>query len=262
MTAITNGRQAAETPEALSPVRLLREAMLLIRGASPAILYLWVGVATIMVLAQFSTSLISLKTASPQFSSGYLGYRFAVIVFSGVANGLLLRLLFEGRAARLRFDRLLFECAGLLMLGQFAVSTIVLSIMGSVDPAEDPTGAGLRMVGVGVAVLVLYYFLAKLALWPLARLEGRDLSLGQAWRLMRRTVRSLVGAWTLAAIPIMGPMYAGYAIFHVDPFNPTPAYTVFATVLSSTFGLVTQGVLVAIYRRRVGETRDVAAVFD
>jgi hypothetical protein len=49
---------------------------------------------------------------------------------------------------------------------------------------------------------------------------------------------------------------------HVDPLNPTPAYIVFTTVLSSTFGLVTQGVLVAIYRRRVGATHDVAAVFD
>jgi hypothetical protein len=206
MTAIANERQAAEPPEMLSPVRLLREAIGLIRRASPTIAYLWLGIAAIMVFAQFGASLVSLKTASPQFSSGYLGYRFAIIVVSGVANGLLLRLLFEGRATKLRFDRPLFECAGLLMLGQFAVSAISLSIMGGVDPAKDPTGAALRSVGAWVSVLVLYYFLAKLALWPLARLEGRDVSLEQAWRLMRRTVRSLVGASALAAIPIMGPM--------------------------------------------------------
>jgi len=259
MTAIANGRVAA--PEVLASTRLLRESIGLIRAAYPTVLYAWLAIFAVSALIQFGAVRVGLST-TPQVSGGYIGYMLAVIAFSGAAHALTLRLLSEGRVGWLRFDRPLLECAGLLMLGQFILSANTLLAIG-LTPAGNPKGVTLVQASIGLGNLVLLYVMAKLVLWPLARLDGRlEVSAAQAWGRMRRTVRSLVGAWLLAAIPLMGPTFVGYFAFHVNPAHPHPAYVVLATGLGVVQGLVNQGVVIAIYRQRLGGGRSVAEVFD
>jgi hypothetical protein len=204
-----------------------------------------------------------ITSTSVKTNLGYV-YQAFQVVFQGCTSALALRLLSDPGANWLRFDRPLLECVGLLVFAQSLSTGLGLlgAQMAAAGGARSMSG-WLWSIGGNIVLLLLSYAWAKLMLFPVARLEGRDdISLHDAWRMMRRTVRSYVGAWVIVGIPFLGPLYAAYAALHVNPKDPAPAYVVLSTVVTAAMGLVNSALIMAVYRKRVKEGRDVAEVFD
>jgi hypothetical protein len=262
MAELASGGRAGgrPQPEVLSPAMLLSEALSLIRQHLPLTVYFWLGYSTLLAAAQMAGRALGVSMTPTTLSSGFVAYELATGVLSAVAGALILRLFLEGRERWLRFDRRFLECVAILVLGTLA--SVAITVL-TFARAGDAASVAAQRLGGSLVNLALLYVMAKLALWPVGRLVGVAMTPARAWGLMRRTVRSLVLLYLMLGIVLAIPWFIGLAIFGLQSLqNPPPAFLVAASYVGGALTLVGQGVIVAIYRRRVGESRDFADVFD
>jgi len=250
----TGGPVDAERPAFLNPVTLVGEAIRAIISRLPESIYIWLASSLGLAVADFAAQGRELQVKSLDMSALDPAWAVAAL-FGGGVSAIFMRLLLAGRDGWLSLDWRLLQCAGLLALGQLLPAAAADLAAGGRGVPIDPHAQLYLLCGRLAAGLAAWYVSAKLLLWPVDRLAGRtDLTPEQSWRLMRRTLRSLVLAWLLIGIPDLlaeGSMKA----LRLDPESLPPVLHIANICLGAATGLILDAVIVAIYRRRVGGER-------
>lgn len=257
---MTGGTIGLRRPQFLNPVELIREGVGKAVDAGSAFWAIWaiygVAVAGIQIGAKAAGLSILANPTSPQT----IAYQLLLVLAASLAQTLGLRLVLGQREAWLRLDRAALAAGGLLFLAQATISATAAIMASSMTGGRFSFASYL--VGL-VAYLGGVYVAGKLALWPLEILAGRrDAGPGRAWRLMRGTLRSLVLASVLLAIPLGAVSLLGTVVVRIGPQNQPWPFVLVTTAAAVVAAAIGQGVIVAIYEKRGGLPETVGEIFD
>lgn len=262
MTA-ADERRGVGINERIGTITVLKGAVARLRAAGWRAAVIWLAIGGAAYATQVGFTALGVRPAEPQANGGYTAYALVSAAVSGAGVAWALRLLVQGRAAWLTFDRRFVECAGLLgalTLAFLAISGAYTAFAGAVAP--DSGAAGMAGLGVGVAYLLAAYVSLKLTLWPVGRLTGRiEVTAARSWRLMRKATRGLILAYLLLLIPLI--VVAGAAMAPIIAAGGEARGLTLVVLQFSTaaFSLVAYAMTATLYALRVEAPATVADVF-
>ncbi|MBW8815737.1 MAG: hypothetical protein JF588_20155 [Caulobacterales bacterium] len=250
----------ARRPPWLSPADLVREGVARTVAAGPVFWGIWAVYGIVAAAAQLGARAAGLAVLTQPLASASIAYQLLLILSGTLAAVLGLRLLLRGSEGWWRLDRTALYAAGLLVVGQVSLTAVSMLLTGSMIGGQFAIGRYL--VG-----LVLYiagiYALGKLALWPVGIIAGRaDMTPARAWRMMRRTLRSLVLSMILLGLPVAAISIYGAVVLRMNPQAQPTAMVLALTLAATLMSLVNQGVIVSIYDRRGGRPETLGDVFE
>lgn len=258
MTAIA-GEKPVGLNERISAMTQLTGALARVRRGGWPLASVWLGLSVAYTAISAASAALGVgpeDLATP----GYLMELLAQSAVGGIGSALALRLMIGSGERWLRFDAGLAACAAViaLMTAGFSIPLMAFSGLGSTPSPLLVVAAFAVLVGFVVGAFAWL----RLSLWPAGILFGRrDLRPAQAWRLMRRATRGLLGGYVLFGVPF------GLVLALVEPtFVPgsdwaTTAGTAAMQFAAAAYLIACNGLVATVYDLRAGRSASLAEVF-
>lgn len=267
MTAGVLGESARGAPAGrISAATQVRDAVARIGAAwRPLGVLLAVLIAAQMGFYELDVKLAGFNRAGAGFTLSQVGAIIARTLTVNLVTTVMLRVLLEGAGAWRRVDgrfwgavALFWLADGLLTASGYAWGEVQRSAILQRQLWIWPLTAAIY--------LVAYCGLARLTLWPVGALMGReDVTAARSWRLMRRATRGYLLAHLVVVIPMV-VANVGWVAWSVtnDPQAPTPLHAIQQgqKALAAVMGLWSAALIATIYQLRVENPATVADVFD
>jgi hypothetical protein len=260
MTAMA-GEGLAPTAR-IGGITLVKGAVARMRQGGWRTLGLWLGVAGVGWVIQAGAQAAGLQANVPALSLASVANMLLTAASAGLGAALTLRLFVQGRAGWLKVDRGLLECAGLTagMTLIFSVIPAVYAIatQGWIDPGLMFGAATV----VGLIYLVGAYAALKLTLWPICRLTGRtDVTVGRAWRLMRKAARGLILGYAIFIVPFLVVVAGSMGTLTRAGGQLAGMSLVVFEVMGAAYAVACYALGATLYRLRVEAPATVADLF-
>lgn len=226
----------------------------------------WRTLALCLALAAFSWGLqiageaVGVNLAAPTIGPGYVVYILLTAAGTGLGAALAMRLFTRGPAQWLAFDRPLLTGAA-VMAGMTASFALISAIYASATRDVGASAAGTAGLVVALAYLVLMFAMIRLTLWPVALVMGRRVSLGAAWRAMRKATRGTIFGYLIFAIPFVLAAVSRWPDLAAGRQPEGWWQGVFA-LAGSVYALAVYGMAATVYAIRIEAPATVADVFD
>lgn len=239
----------------LNPVDLMQDGVSRIRAAGAPFWIIWGVYGALVLAAQLGAQTAGVSGATP--SPPAIAYQVFLAILTSVVEVLGLHRLLQGEEGWLRLDGRKLYAAGLLAGAQLAIAAGTMLM-----PSAKGGGTGGVLFGLSL-YLAGVYMIGKLALWPVGIIAGEpQLTPLRAWRAMRRTLRSLVLTMMILSVPTIVVALFGVIALRTTADTQPASMIAAATLGAVLMSLVSQGVVVSIYERRVRAPRTLAAVFE
>lgn len=269
MTAATSGETAAGSrTERISTMTQVRGALHRVSASWRLLLTLFLlSVSVAVGFDRIDRAVADLNKAS----QGFTLLQVATILLRVLASSLLaaveLRvLLWPGERAWRRFDRPLLDGVVFYLVVNAVFVAASYGFMRAVNAANLGDKPWV-MLAVAAGYAAIFGVVFRLALWPAARLKGReDVTLAQSWRLMRRATRGFVLAHVaVGAIPFVA--FTAIWMMSVVSLDTgvRPSAAVFQqglVIIWIGLGVWSRALTATVYRLRVESPATVAKVFD
>lgn len=255
-------KEAAAGDAAVGAGTLMRGVVSGLRSGGLPLLVLWLTI---------SAGALGIQVAIEQFTPPGVTVTWAVLAFAGilfaaVGGAAALRLMLGAGVEGLRPDRGFLECAGLL-----AVAGLLFAAPAWLNALLFPPGAPspepwIRVLVVVTAGPLIGFALLQVAVWPVARLVGRqDVTAAKAWERMRGAVLGYVVACLAVAVPFFAISVASVAIglqtTGIQPLQ-TPVYRMAGPWIATAWAFYGLALAATVYRVRIEPQRNMAEVFD
>jgi len=266
MTAMTTDgeRRGIGPGQRIGTITVLKGAVARLRAAGWRAAVVWLAIGGAAYAVQIGFAALGVRPAAPQATGWYPAYALVSAMVGGAGVAWALRLLVQGRAAWLTFDRRFVECAGLLAaltLAFLAISAVYTGFATAMGPAS--AAAGVAGLGVGIAYIAAAYVSLKLTLWPVGRLTGRtEVTAARSWRLMRKATRGLILGYLVLLIPLIVVAGAAMAPIVAAGGEARGLTLVVLQFGTAAFSLAAYAMTATIYTLRVENPATVADVFD
>jgi len=262
MTAgvVDGGRATVGRAERIGTAAIVTGAAKRLWAGGWRTLALWAAIAAIGWGLQAGAAAGGVNIAGTAPGPGYFAYLLASALLSGVGAALALRLFVRGPAGWLTFDR------GLL-LGAAAMAGVTLAFAGmsQISVAMSKSGNQALVIGGGVGFAFVYlgavFVGLRLNLWPIGLIMGRALSVGTAWRLMRKATRGLLLGYLVYMIPFAFVMAANWGDLSAGRTPGGWGQGLFV-IVGAAYGIAAYAMSAVLYELRVENPATVADVFD
>lgn len=261
MAVLADSGRVFAPGERIGAITLVTEGAALIRARWAASAALWLtlaGASYGIYVAGEAAGLL----AAPLMSLEGVAYNAVSAAIEGVAAAAAVGLFVADGRGGARTFRGFAECAGVFAAISFAFLA-VSQVHSELQPwIDDPGAAGAVVVGLGLAFAGWFYLTAKIQLWPVARLAGReDVTPRRSWRLMRRATLGYLLASGLLLVVVMIALAAVLAPSWQVEADAGLLGVALTQVGGAAYSVASAALLAAVYRLRVEAPASVADVF-